>query len=44
MLSPPNHVLMHKRIVGDRVMLQLKGKDPFMTKELRQDGKTDLQQ
>lgn len=28
---------------GCRVMLQLKGKDPFMTKELRRDGKTNLQ-
>ena len=35
---------MHIRIVGDRVILQLKGRDPFMTTELRQDGKTNLQQ
>ena len=35
---------MHTRIVGDRVILQLKERDPFMTTELRQDGKTNLQQ
>lgn len=32
------------RLAGDRVLLQVKGRDPFMTKELREDGKTNLQQ
>lgn len=44
MLLLPNHVLMQIRIAGDRAVLQLKGRDPFMTNELHQDGKTNLQQ
>lgn len=44
MLLIPNLVLMHIMIAGDRVMLQSKGRDPFMTTELRRDGKTNIQQ
>lgn len=35
---------MQMRIAGDCVLLQLKVRDPFMTEELRRDGKTKLQQ
>ena len=43
-LNPSKYRLTQMRIAGDRVLLQLKGKDPFITEELHQDGKTSLQQ